>query len=136
MQIAHLDEIMRQKGPALKEAVGQLACGEVRDAIDNLDRQGRVREVADREERLSEIAREYGRRPQGTLVISPDNKSRRELNRLIHREMQERGDVSKAEHKLLVFDARQDMTGADRHSAAQYEEGEVVRYYTHAAAEY
>jgi hypothetical protein len=27
------------------------------------------------------------------LVISPDNKSRRELNSLIHREMQNRGDV-------------------------------------------
>ena len=27
------------------------------------------------------------------MVISPDNKSRRELNSLIHREMQNRGDV-------------------------------------------
>ena len=114
MQIARLDEIVRQKDPALKEAVEQLARGEVRDAIDNLDRQGRVHEFVNREERLSEIAREYRREPQGTLVISPDNESRRELNGLIHREMQERRDVSQDEHKLLVLDARQEMTGADR----------------------
>jgi len=128
MQIARLDEIMRQKDPALKEAVEQLARGEVRVAIENLDRQGRVYEIMNREERLVEIAREYRREPQGTLVISPDNESRRELNGLIHREMQERGDVSQAEHKLRVLDARQDMTGADRQWAGQYEEGDVVRY--------
>jgi len=119
---------VRQKDPSLKEDVEQLARGEVRDAIDNLDRQGRVHEIVGREERLGEIAREYRREPQGTLVISPDNESRRELNRLIRREMQERGDVRQDEHKLRVLDARQEMTGADRQWARQYEEVDVVRY--------
>ena len=66
--------------------------------------------------------------PTGTLVISPDNESRRELNSLIHREMQNRGDVSKDEHKLRVLESRQDLTGADRQWAGQYEAGDVVRY--------
>ncbi len=74
MQTARLDEIVRQKDPALKEAVEQLARGEVQEAIDNLDRQGRVHEIVDRQERLREMAREYARDPQGTLVISPDNR--------------------------------------------------------------
>jgi ATP-dependent exoDNAse (exonuclease V) alpha subunit len=52
MQTARLDEIVRQKYPALKEAVEQLARGEVREAIDNLDRQGRVREIVGGDERL------------------------------------------------------------------------------------
>ena len=128
MQTARLDEIVRQKDPALKEAVEQLARGDVFGAIDNLDQQGRVHEIVGREDRFSEIAREYARQPQGTLVISPDNESRRELNGLIHREMQQRGDVSQDEHKLRVLDSRQDMTGADRQWAAQYGEGDVVRY--------
>src|SRR6202049_1202540 len=128
MQTARLDEVVRQKDPALKEVVEQLASGDVRGAIYNLDQQGRVREIAGREERLSEIAREYAREPQGTLVISPDNESRRELNALIHREMQGRGDVSQQEHKLRVLDSRQEMTGADRQWAGQYERGDVVRY--------
>ena len=116
-----LDEIVRQKDPALKEAVEQLARGDVFGAIDNLDQQGRVHEIVGRQERLTEIAREYAREPKGTLVISPDNESRRELNSLIHREMQDRGDVSKDEHKLRVLDSRQEMTGADRQWAGQYE---------------
>jgi conjugative relaxase-like TrwC/TraI family protein len=128
MQTARLDEIVRQEDPALKEAVEQLARGDVFGAIENLDRQGRVHEIVGREERLTEIAHDYAREPQGTLVISPDNESRRELNGLIHREMQERGDVSQDEHKLHVLDSRQEMTGADRQWAGQYEEGDVVRY--------
>src|ERR1700691_3485365 len=43
IEIARLDEIVRQKDPALEEAVEQLACGDVFRAIDNLDRQGRCR---------------------------------------------------------------------------------------------
>ena len=128
MQTARLDEIMRQKDPALKEAVEQLSRGDVFGAIDNLDQQGRVHEIVGRADRFSEIAREYARQPQGTLVISPDNESRRELNGLIHREMQQRGNVNQDEHKLRVLDSRQDMTGADRQWAAQYGEGDVVRY--------
>jgi ATP-dependent exoDNAse (exonuclease V) alpha subunit len=53
MQTARLDEILRQKDPALKEAVEQLARGDVFGAIDNLDRQGRVHEIVGRDERLS-----------------------------------------------------------------------------------
>jgi len=128
MQTARLDEIVRQKDPALKEAVEQLAHGDVRGAIENLDVQGRVHEIVGRDERLSKIASDYAREPRGTLVISPDNESRRELNGLIHREMQERGDVSQDEHKLRVLDSQQEMTGADRQWAGQYEEGDVVRY--------
>jgi conjugative relaxase-like TrwC/TraI family protein len=128
MQTAHLDEIVRQRDPTLKEAVEQLARGDVWEAISNLDRQGRVHEFADRTVRLTEIASEYAREPRGTLVISPDNESRRELNALIHKEMQDRGDVSREEHKLPVLDPRQEMTGADRQWAGQYEVGDVVRY--------
>ena len=128
MQTAHLHEVVRQKDPELKEAVEQLARGDIHGAVANLDQQGRVHEIVVREERLGAIAREYAREPQGTLVISPDNESRRELNTLIHREMQARGDVNPEEHKLRVLDSRNEMTGADRQWAAQYGEGDLVRY--------
>ena len=94
MRTARLDEIIRQKDPALKEAVEQLARGEVREAIGNLNSQGRVHEIGDREQRISEIAREYVRSPEKTLVVSPDNASRREINEAIHRTMQSEGKVS------------------------------------------
>jgi conjugative relaxase-like TrwC/TraI family protein len=128
MQTARLGEILRQKDPTLKEAVEQLARGDVFGGIANLTEQGRVHEIVNPQERFSAIAREYSRHSEGTLVISPDNESRRELNSLIHREMQNRGDVSKDQHKLRVLESRQEMTGADRQWAGQYEAGDVLRY--------
>jgi conjugative relaxase-like TrwC/TraI family protein len=128
MRTVRLDEIIRQKDPALKEAVEQLACGEVRDAIGNLNQQGRVHEIGSRQERIREIAREYVRSPERTLVIAPDNESRRELNSQLHRAMQETGQVKGDEHRVHVLYARPDLTGADRQHAQNYELGDMLRY--------
>jgi len=128
METARLGEILRQKDPALKDAVEQFARGDVHGGIARLEQQGRVHEIVNPQERFNSIAREYSRNPEGTLVISPDNESRRELNSLIHRELQNRGGVSKDEHRLRVLESRQEMTGADRQWAGQYEPGDVLRY--------
>lgn len=128
IETARLNEVVRQKDPTLKEVVGQLSRGQVREAMEKLDAQGRVHEIFEREERLREIAREYTKKPEGTLVVSPDNQSRKELNEAIHRTMQSTGRVSVKEHELRVLAARQEITGADRQWASQYEAGDVVRY--------
>jgi len=128
IETARLDEIVRQKDPALKEVVEYLSRGNVREAMEKLDAQGRVHEIVDRDERLKEIAREYAAKPEGTLVVSPDNQSRREINEAIHRTMQSTGQVSTHEHKQRVLVARQEITGADRQWAGQYQTDDVVRY--------
>jgi conjugative relaxase-like TrwC/TraI family protein len=128
MHTAHLDEIIRQKDPALKQAVEQLAHGHVHEAIDNLSQQGRVHEIPNRQERLEAIAKAYAERPDNTLVVSPDNRSRQEINERIHHELQSSGRVEEQEHRLTVLVPRQDMTGADRQWAAQYEPSDIVRY--------
>src|SRR5438552_1645450 len=128
IQTAQLDEIVRQKDQALKEVVEQLSRGNVREAIERLDSQGRVHEIPDRDERLKEIARQYAKQPEGTLVVSPDNQSRMDINRVIHREMQTRGHVDHSEYPMRVLMARQEVTGADRQWAEQYAPGDVVRY--------
>jgi conjugative relaxase-like TrwC/TraI family protein len=128
MNTAHLDEIIRQKDPALKQTVEQLAHGHVHEAIDSLRQQGRVHEIPNREERLEAIAKAYAEQPDRTLVVSPDNRSREEINAGIHRELQSSGRVEDQEHRLTVLVPRQEMTGADRQWAAQYEPGDIVRY--------
>ena len=128
MRTAHLDEIVRQRDPALKHAVEELAGGNVREAFADLQQQGRVHEIADHQERMAAVAKAYVARSEETLVVSPDNKSRRELNEVIHRELQSVGKIAEEEHGVRVLVPRQEMTGADRQWAAQYEEGDVVRY--------
>ncbi len=128
IQTARLDEIIRQKDPALKEVVEHLSRGEVKEAIEKLDKQSRVHEIADANERLKAIAHEYAKQPEGTLVVSPDNQSRMEINRMIHAEMQKTGQVDHRERNMTVLVARQEITGADRQWAEQYEPGNIVRY--------
>jgi conjugative relaxase-like TrwC/TraI family protein len=128
MRTMRLEEIVRQKDPELKQAVEQLARGQVGAAIDSLDRQGRVCEVKGREERISAIAREYAKSPESTLVVSPDNLSRTEINQRIHAELQSSGIVSKEEHFVQTLVPRQEMTGADRSWAQQYQINDILRY--------
>ena len=46
----------------------------------------------------------------------------------IHRAMQDTGQVKGEEHRVHVLYARQDLTGADRQHAQNYETGDVIRY--------
>ncbi|MGC2363876.1 MAG: AAA family ATPase, partial [Candidatus Sulfotelmatobacter sp.] len=128
MKTVRLEEIVRQKDPELKQVVEQLARGEVREAIQNLDRQGRVHEIQGHDERIAAIAKDYAKSPENTLVISPDNRSRIEINGRVHAELQRSGLVNNEEHRIMTLVPRQDLTGADRTWAERYEVGDVLRY--------
>jgi conjugative relaxase-like TrwC/TraI family protein len=128
MKTFQLNEIVRQKDPELKQVVEQLARGEVGEAVVGMTRQGRVHEFPGREDRIAAIAKEYAKSPENTLAVSPDNRSRAEINQAIHTELQGRGLVSKEEHRIQVLVPRQDLTGADRTWAARYEVDDVLRY--------
>lgn len=94
--------------------VEQLALREVLVAIRNLDLQGRVHEIRGHEDRITAIAKEYAKSPENTLVISPDNRSRIEINERIHARLQGRRIVSGQEHRIRTLVPRQDLTGAYR----------------------
>jgi ATP-dependent exoDNAse (exonuclease V) alpha subunit len=128
MKTVKLEEIVRQRDPDLKQTVEQLAHGQVGEAIAGMERQGRIHEVPGHEDRIASIAKEYAKSPDNTLVVSPDNRSRVEINQAIHAELQARGVVGREEHRAQVLVTRQDLTGADRIWAARYNPGDVLRY--------
>jgi len=128
MHTAKLDEIVRQQDPALKSTVELLAKGQVTAALESLQQQGRVREISDQEERIRTIARSYVESPEKTLIVSPDNASRRELNVTVRQELKVAGIIAPEDHSFRVLVQRQDMTGAERAWASHYEIGDVVRY--------
>jgi conjugative relaxase-like TrwC/TraI family protein len=128
MKTVNLEQIVRQKDPELKRVVEQLARGDIRKAVIGLEQQGRVHEVKDPAERITAIAREYADSPESTLVVSPDNRSRTEINQAIHAELQRRGLVDKEEHTIQALLPRQDLTGPERTWAERYDAGDVLRY--------
>ena len=128
MRTAHLDEIVRQKDPALKSTVEALAKGDVHGALESLHRQGRIREIPDASERVRAIARSYVESPESTLIVSPDNASRRELNVAVREELKAKGALAPEDHQFKILVQRQEMTGAERRWASGYEIGDAVRY--------
>jgi conjugative relaxase-like TrwC/TraI family protein len=134
MPVVELKTIVRQQDPKLREAVTQASQGKVgaaARAIDLLDEQQRLHEIPDLKERYQRIAEDYGRGHQlgqQTLVVSPGNDERRDLNRLIRDALVERGHVQARgrAHDILV--PREDMTRSKIAHARYYDERDVVHF--------
>jgi len=134
MKTAQLDQIMRQKDPELRKAVEHLSNNETAIGVEMLSRQGRITEIVDPQERIAAIAKSYAEHPENTLIVSPDNASRRAINQVVRQELQALGVVDKTDHPMRVLSPRNDMTGADREWASRYEPGDVL-YYTRGSRE-
>jgi len=129
MTTVKLSEIVRQRKPELKRTVERLSLREMREAIDSLEQQGRIKEISDTSKRLKVIAAVYCRSPENSLVVSPRNRERVKLNSLIHKRLQRDGRVSRDDHQMTVYVNRQDMTGTERTFANAYVPGEdIIRY--------
>jgi ATP-dependent exoDNAse (exonuclease V) alpha subunit len=128
MHTAQLDQIVRQRDPELLRAVEFLSKGDIAPAIEALEQQGRITEIADPQQRIEAIAKNYAAQPENTLIVSPDNASRREINQAVRVELQAMGIVRPANHTIQVLTPRSDMTGADRAWAAHYQVGDVLHY--------
>ena len=128
MQTAELDQIIRQKDPELLRAVEHLSRGEIAQGVALLEQQGRVTEITDPQKRIAAIARSYAASPDNTIIVSPDNASRRAINQAVRAELQTLGVVHTDSHAFRVLAPRSDMTGADRTWAARYDVGDVLRY--------
>ena len=129
MKTAQVDQIVRQRNaPELLKAVEHLSRGEIAEGVALLEQQGRVTEIANAQQRIAAIAKSYAASPDNTIVVSPDNASRRQINQAVRSELQALGTVATEDHTMRVLAPRSDMTGADRTWAARYDVGDVLRY--------
>lgn len=128
MTTAQLDQIVRQKDPELLKAVEHLSNNETAIGVEMLSQQGRITEIVDPQERIAAIAKSYAEHPENTLIVSPDNASRRAINQAVRQELQSLGAVDVKDYSMRVLAPRNDMTGADREWAARYQPGDVLHY--------
>jgi CHASE1-domain containing sensor protein len=119
---------MRQNNAELLKAVQHLATGETEKGVELLAQQGRVTEVKNGPDRIAAIARDYAAQPENTIVVSPDNRSRQQINEAIRAELQSTGQLSPDSREFQTLAHRSDLTGAGRTWAALYNPGDVIRY--------
>lgn len=113
MQTVRLERIVRQKEEPLRRVVEKFAVGQVKSAVEDLRAQHRITEIKDDRTRLEAIAKDYARQPDGTLVISPRNSEREELNRLIHDARRDDNQIGKDERTTGILRNRNELSGAD-----------------------
>ncbi|HTU48413.1 MAG TPA: MobF family relaxase [Bryobacteraceae bacterium] len=124
-----LEKIVRQQNaPELQEVIERFARGQMREGLMLLDEQKRIREVSDRKDRFSAIAREYAASPQNTLIVSPDNRSLAEINASVRAELQMRGLLKPDRYEAQILVGRRDVRTEDRKHAATYDVDDVVRF--------
>jgi conjugative relaxase-like TrwC/TraI family protein len=135
MQTSQLDQIMRQKDPELLKAVQHLANNETAKGIAMLAEQGRVTEIPNGRDRIVAIARDYAAHPQNTIIVSPDNRSRQQINEAVRVELRRNETLAESGQVFRTLTHRSDMTGAEREWAARYSNGDVLQYTTGSKAE-
>ena len=128
MQTSVLHDIVRQKEERLKAVCELLRDGLTREAAEALAKHGFVSEIEHREHRHERIAKEYLKAPERTLVVSPDNESRQELNSLIRQELKTAGKLSGREYTAVVYRPVQDVRTEDRKLANSYKPGLILKF--------
>jgi len=86
-------------------------------------------------DRIAAIARDYASQPENTVIVSPDNRSRQQINEAVRVELRRNGALAEDGHVFRTLSHRSDMTGADRKWAARYSDGDVLQYSTGSKAE-
>lgn len=127
MKTAHLNRVVRQKDVDLKRSVILMANGRVAEGVEELRKQGRVHEIPKRQDRFEAIAKAYLEGPENTLVVSPDNISRQQINIAI-RDHRKRSGELKDERAIAVL-VRKDMDSEDRKRADSYRVSDSIRFH-------
>jgi len=128
MAVATMDEVLRQRDPELKGSVLKTISHEHKDALAHLD--GRVRTISNRIDRLQKVADTYldaGPNRAETLVLTPSNEDRVELNARIRQGLRKDGVLVGDEHRAEVLVGR-GLTKAEALRMSSYAEGDVVRF--------
>ncbi len=130
MAVARLETIRRPRDPQLREAVAHAAAGKIADALTLLDRQRRIRGIANIGERYHAIAMEYlatHEAGERVLVVSPANIERRQLNVAILEALTTHGQVASQGVDQAILVSR-DLTRPQRRAARSYEICDVIRF--------
>jgi ATP-dependent exoDNAse (exonuclease V) alpha subunit len=123
MQTAVMQQIQRQKDPALREAVALAAKGETGASLARI--QG-ISEIRDDHARRLAIAADYSRlapeERSRTIVLAGTNEARREINRAVRENL---GLTGRGQEFATL--TRRDTTQAERAFSSNYAPGDVIQ---------
>jgi ATP-dependent exoDNAse (exonuclease V) alpha subunit len=125
MKTVKMTEVLRQKDEQYKDVVRDIADKKIDKAFEKLEKQGRINEVTNRNERLDVIKNDYINSKRNTIIVTARNQDRNELNNRIHDSLKEKGKIEKSEHTFTVRESK-GISPEAKHFAQSYTEGDRI----------
>ena len=125
VKTVRISEIQRQKDADYKDAVVKLGEKNVAEAFSKLERMGAIREVTDRDKRLTEITIKYLENPKETIIVTATNKDREQLNQMIRNELRNSGKLDQTAKPYVTREVKT-LYGEEKFFNENYEKNEII----------
>jgi hypothetical protein len=135
LEPAALTKIFRQKIPALRDAIQELARGNTKRGFDKLDAFGAIQEVEDQVKRLEAIAQKHVeavKEKKSSLVVAPTHGECRQIANAVRQAMRNEGILASAEESFVRLQ-KLNLTVSQRQDSINYEVGNVIEFHRRAA---
>ena len=131
IEVSLLNEWLRPKTDIMKETFQRVMAKDYSGTLSLLDRMGGVKEIPKESEAIDAISKAWlalGAKERRTAqIIAPTNEQCQEINQLVRRGLQERGDVGKINYPYTVFNDKH-MTDSELSHVQFYNKGDVLRF--------
>lgn len=125
VKTVRISEIQRQKDADYKDVVVKLGEKNVAEAFNKLERMGAIREVTDRDKRLTEITNKYLENPKETIIVTATNKDREQLNQMIRNELRNSGKLDQTAKPYVTREVKT-LYGEEKFFNENYEKNEII----------
>ncbi len=131
-----VNEVVRQKNAkTYKQAMEFISKGDFEKGYEQLDKNGSIRAIQDKDQRLKEIATEYlqsiserkGKGFKDVLVVAPTHKEGEMVTDKIREVLQKAGRIDKDDIQVTKL-KNLNLTEAERQDAVNYQAGHVVEF--------
>ncbi|WP_353685425.1 MobF family relaxase [Thermodesulfovibrio sp. 3462-1] len=125
LKIVEMKDLVRQQEENYKATVKDFSEKRFDEAFRKLENKGRIVEIADKNDRITAIVRDYIASPKDTIVVTALNADKAWLNSAIHAELQKQGVVDSKEYTFTVRESK-NLSAPDKLLSQNYQVGDVV----------
>jgi conjugative relaxase-like TrwC/TraI family protein len=125
MKTVRMSEVQRQREEGYRDVVRDISEKKIDKAFNNLERQNRIAEIANRNERFDAIKNDYVNSKRNTIIVTARNADRNDLNNRIHDSLKEKGKIGKTEHTFTVRESK-NLSPIEKHFAQSYTAGDRI----------
>jgi len=126
LKTIRMSEVQRQKDEHYKDIIRDISEKRIDKAFAKLESKNRISEIADRQERLDAVKKDFiSRDHKNTIIVTAKNADRNSLNKAIRDELKRQGKVSNKEYTFIVRESK-NLSPEAKHFAQSYREGDQI----------